>query len=88
MTIGASITTIISVIATGLYFISGEIVWASEYQRERAEDQEFLIQMRIDILEDRRARSKDSELRQRLNRKIERYQKQLEKLDARKLEKE
>lgn len=86
MTISAGATTIIGSITAAIIWLNSTLVWASDYQKDRAADHEFMIQMRIDILEDRRARSKDSNLKRQLDHKIERYQKQLEALDKRKLE--
>ncbi len=68
---------------TGVEVLTSKIVWADSYQRDRVQDQKFVILMTLDILEDRRARSKDPEVKKRIDRRIDRYQRQLEKLDAR-----
>ncbi len=68
---------------TGMEVLTSKLVWAGQYQEDRTEDKKFIIEMRIDILEDRLARTKDPLLRQRIIRQIERLEKQLEKMNQR-----
>lgn len=93
MAIGTGAVTIIGGIAATVIWLNSNLVWAEDreadkqqHQQQRDVDREFSILTRIGVLQERRARIKDPELRRELDFKIDRLRKLLEKFDAKKVE--
>lgn len=85
MAVGASATTIIAGIAAGAIWLSSSIVWASEYNEDRKQQTEILLEMRIDITQDQVRRAKDSEVKEYLKKRLDRYEARLRKLQEEKM---
>lgn len=93
MAYGTGAVTIIGGIVSVIFWLNSNVVWASDraddqqkQQQQRDVDREFSILTRIGVLQEKRARIKDPELRRELDLKIDRWRKLLEKFDAKKIE--
>jgi len=60
--------------------IASTVVWASDYQQDRRTQAEINLLILIDLNTEKLRRAKDPSIKQEYRKKIERYEKQLEKL--------
>jgi len=89
---GTGLVTIISAIVVAMFWISDNVVWASDYSTQQQQTTAVMIQIQIDIAEERLERLEDkyhgghvnSSIKKRIDRfkkKIKRLEKQQEVID-------
>jgi len=82
---GTGLVTILGAIVAVMFWVSDNVVWASDYSAQQTQQTEVMIQIQIDITEERLERLQDKYQGATINsdaqRRIERYTKKIKRLE-------
>lgn len=86
MSIGTGVITAISGVVAVVFWLDSNLVWAGQYGRDQMQIQQFQIENRIDIQEDRLERATSAAKRRKIEKRIKRLEEQQKILDKMELE--